>query len=233
MKRVNKNNFDINKFMNNKIAIHCNTREKANDFSKFLDSFGITWSSKTSPIEHNYWEVYKEDTCYTVYNILYYCNVDYYRDKGCKIYEWEIINENKVLGTKFKHGKVYKDNIGIKYKLNENGIIMFYNKSRGKWVESIETYNFFARNTFEEVSKKEIDWNKIPRGTKVQVRDDEYGEWVNRYFVKYDNKRDFKFLVSYIGKYDDFIGDDIENCEYNWNECKLHPSVEIKEEWYK
>ena len=47
-------------------AVHCDTEEKANEFLALADSVGYKWSSGTSLREENCWELYKEETCYSV-----------------------------------------------------------------------------------------------------------------------------------------------------------------------
>ena len=41
----NRNNFDLEKFKNEDIAIHCDTLQKSEDLMKILDKEGITWVS--------------------------------------------------------------------------------------------------------------------------------------------------------------------------------------------
>lgn len=82
--------------------------------------------------------------------------------------------------------------------------------------------------------EKEIDWNKVPEGTKVQVsdfRDD--CDWVNRYF-RSCNPKGFPFFTFEVWNRDKdkFTKKGFEGRE-QWKFCKIHPEVKIKEEWYK
>jgi len=69
------------------------------------------------------------------------------------------------------------------------------------------------------MKEKIISWNKVPRGTKVQVKNLMDEEWKEAYFEEtYDG-----CFYFYKAK----INDNIDLYKY----CKIHPSVEIPEEW--
>ncbi len=74
--------------------------------------------------------------------------------------------------------------------------------------------------------EKEIDWNKVPKWTKVQVRDFKEEKWKNIYFIDFSTNGIFK--ATYFDEFTFSEGDEID-----WYQCRIHPSVEIKEEWYK
>ncbi len=74
--------------------------------------------------------------------------------------------------------------------------------------------------------KREIDWSKVPKWTKVQVRDFEGEEWKNIYFINFSTNGIFK--ATYFDEFTFSEGDESE-----WYQCRIHPSVEIKEEWCK
>lgn len=74
--------------------------------------------------------------------------------------------------------------------------------------------------------EREIDWSKVPKWTKVQVRDFEGEEWKNSYFIGSSTNGVFK--ATYFDEFTFSEGD-----EYEWYQCKIYPSVETKEEWYK
>lgn len=81
--------------------------------------------------------------------------------------------------------------------------------------------------------KKEIDWSKVPKWTKVQVKDCEGEEYKNRYFFRYEKDEDWPFRV-FMLKDDEFTGyEHKEDDEEIFNLCRIHPSVSIQEEWYK
>lgn len=94
-------------------------------------------------------------------------------------------------------------------------------------------YNEVINGCFVEI-KREIDWTKVPRGTKVQVRDEKEDEWLNRYFlkiVKEEYEEDY-FEVA-LCEDNNFTGCKMEDyCSY-WKYCRVHESVLIPDEWYK
>lgn len=72
--------------------------------------------------------------------------------------------------------------------------------------------------------KKKIDWRKVPMGIKVIVSDSQpYGS-IEMIFIGYEPKlKKYPFIVT------DSMNDSVSSFKY----CEIHPSVEIKEEWYK
>lgn len=98
--------------------------------------------------------------------------------------------------------------------------------------EAAITYNEIFNTTFEEF-KREIDWSKVPRGTKVQVKDREGGKWENSYFIKYESsKEEYPFQVNE-WQDDDYTGFKMEQYSDFYKYCRIHESVAIPEEWYK
>ncbi len=80
--------------------------------------------------------------------------------------------------------------------------------------------------------KREIDWSKVPKWTKVQVRDFDSEEWKNGYFLKCEDEE-------YTGSYpfiatscDEFTISTADRKKERFAHCRLHESVEPKEEWY-
>ncbi|MDQ0151171.1 hypothetical protein ACFO6R_13345 [Eubacterium multiforme] len=73
--------------------------------------------------------------------------------------------------------------------------------------------------------QREIDWSKVPKWTKVQVRDNKDDKWRNTYFL------DRNGAVFHSTFCDEYTYDKDEILGF-W-QCKIHPSIEIKEEWYR
>lgn len=75
--------------------------------------------------------------------------------------------------------------------------------------------------------KREIDWTKIPFGTKVIACDYEEDldseEYASMFVGYYPQLEEYPFVTA------DSIIDDATSYRY----CRIHPDVEIKEEWYK
>lgn len=84
------------------------------------------------------------------------------------------------------------------------------------------------------MEKKEIDWSKIPKWTKVQVKDYPKAKWHNAYFCEYKEiESNFNYRVT---KYDEFVSEDLKEDDLvrtRYRCCRIHPSVTIPEEWYK
>lgn len=76
--------------------------------------------------------------------------------------------------------------------------------------------------------KREIDNSKIPFGTKVIVSDrtkdlNEFNGFTMK-FISYEPRlREYPFIVT----------ESLDENATSYKYCKIHPSVEIKEEWYK
>lgn len=66
-KKANKNNFNLDDFMNEKIVVNCKTEEMAKDFLNFLYNQEFKWYSGSSLFNRTYWDRYKEDTIYSGY----------------------------------------------------------------------------------------------------------------------------------------------------------------------
>ncbi|XZH34419.1 hypothetical protein ACSW8L_16710 (plasmid) [Clostridium perfringens] len=75
----------------------------------------------------------------------------------------------------------------------------------------------------------EIDWAKVPRWIKVQVKDYPEEPWYNAYFIGLDDSNeDYPYKATFC---DAFTL--IENSICGYIQCRIHPEQEIKEEWYK
>lgn len=84
MKKITLSEFFKN---DEKLAIHCDTEEKANLLLKAFDKMGKRWRSNQSYLEENNWRGFKEETCYENENL--YCYKSWYSDNGYKVYEFE------------------------------------------------------------------------------------------------------------------------------------------------
>lgn len=80
--------FNWEEFMdrNNKIAVHCKTKEEAIDFCKQMHKHGMKWQTGKSYINNDEWYYYKEKTCYS--NKGEFTSKVLYEDCGYKILEW-------------------------------------------------------------------------------------------------------------------------------------------------
>ena len=79
--------FDFNEWKNKKVVMHCKTREEAEAFCKEMDKAGLTWRLGHRYSEFNYFEEYKQNTCYH-FNEGVYGNIEGYIKMGFKILEY-------------------------------------------------------------------------------------------------------------------------------------------------
>lgn len=77
--------------------------------------------------------------------------------------------------------------------------------------------------------KKEIDWTKVPKFTKVQVKDSGTTKWENRYYIGYDKE----CMYSYKTTCCDPFTYETNTREESWEKIRIYDESDIKEEWYK
>lgn len=71
---------------------------------------------------------------------------------------------------------------------------------------------------------REIDWSKVPFGTKVQASDhSDLKECRRNSLVSYEKRLKKPFLI---------FNEEL-NEVFSYKYCRIHPSVKIQEEWYK
>lgn len=127
--------------------------------------------------------------------------------------------------------KDYDENLKIKDEGFEKYNINFVYKEAGSLGLGLKNL-LNSTNLLEKIweRKKEIDWSKVPKWTKVQVKFPGEIEWENYLFTDYLPNNGFKFCVAGF-KDDEFTG--YEATRHQVEYCRIHESVEIKEEWYK
>lgn len=80
--------FDWKKFEDDKIAVHCDTEEKAIDFFKKCEDKNMKWCDGDS-LSNTCWEVYDEETCYICENSRIYYSYLNYSKQNRKIINWD------------------------------------------------------------------------------------------------------------------------------------------------
>ena len=116
------------------------------------------------------------------------------------------------------------------YKVGNSGKLFYTDGT--EWEESDIYYNEIFDTYFVEF-KREIDWSKVPRGTKVQVSLTEKGDWFNRYFISIGKEDGEYAFVTSLALDDDFTSYEMEDFSDGWEYCRIHESVEIPDDWYK
>lgn len=111
----------------------------------------------------------------------------------------------------------FNDNLTEKL-FKELDIVEVYKERKGaelrptNWFENIENEEPIWKR------EEEIDWNKIPQWTKVQVRDSSNEKWRNAYFLNYVLDEKFKFKTTFYDKFTSegglFGG--------SWKQCRLY-----------
>lgn len=88
----NRNTIDLEEFVNGKVAIHCDTLEKVNDFFNVLKEHEFLWETCKPLEEETYYSVHEDATAYNfeTFGILY-GNVGYYRNQKYKVIKWEVV----------------------------------------------------------------------------------------------------------------------------------------------
>ena len=76
--------------------------------------------------------------------------------------------------------------------------------------------------------KKEIDWSKVPKFTRVQVRDDNEEDWLERYFIGYMGDNIAPYMATAYGEFT--YKKDTNAC---WEQIRIYDESEIQEDWYK
>lgn len=80
-------------------AVWCKTEELANEFLALTASFGYKWFSGKKLTDNNYWQQYKENTCYHYSQFfgdtgLTYCDKDYFIDSKIEVVEFKSLKKH-------------------------------------------------------------------------------------------------------------------------------------------
>lgn len=81
--------------------------------------------------------------------------------------------------------------------------------------------------------EKEIDWNKVPKFTRVQVKDCNEEEWTNMYFIGIRDTKYYPYTTSYCSEFSYGKGQDARLRESCWEQIRIYDESEIQEDWYK
>ena len=113
-----------------KYAMHCKTKEEAEDFCRYLDSIGQKWKYGVSYIRKTFWNNWESETAYD-FNSADFGRVSDYKNNGYKILEWSnFMNDTKkkkeridkvfdILGVKLNECFKIKGSIGL-YRIDDN-----------------------------------------------------------------------------------------------------------------
>lgn len=84
--------FKIKDYVGSNCAMHCDTREKAEIFLRFLKKqaprYWSIYRTNIDVLKMNLRKEYREDRCYN-FNEMTYCDEKYYREHGFQILEFD------------------------------------------------------------------------------------------------------------------------------------------------
>ena len=158
-----------------RLAIHCNTEEKANKLLKEFDKFGKTWWTGEGYLENTCFHTYKDKTCY--FNDGWLCEIEYYEnDNNYKIYSFEdIIFEEqckpknlipeiaKMLGVEIGEEFFVVERGHTKYKLDLEHGLMYFDILGNRWFRTENTLNELLLN-ISTIKKS----SQVPEITKAE-----------------------------------------------------------------
>lgn len=142
--------------------------------------------------------------------------------------EFGLVFKNKILFlNNFIYLKDFTEDLKVESKRVELDIIKVYKPRTIFCLGDLINIKEIDLDLIWEREKK-VDWTKVQFGTEVIVSDrtidlDEYNGIIMK-FVSYEPRlREYPFIVT------DSINDSVSSFKY----CRIHPDVEIKEEWCK
>ena len=201
MEKLNRNNADIKKILNKKVAVVCDSKEKELDFRKWVKQY-------INAVDEDY--VYTNCGNGICINLEYdrliweWDYTNYFLEDNYSVYEWEIAEEQKTYTIKDvveNEGKVYKcitdSNSGVLYKYIDDVLYATYN--RIEWRKSLVKlrkllkYEFIEckpepkKITFEEAFKEIAEEEKTYTIKDVVENEGKiYRSITNNCIYKYD-----------------------------------------------
>ena len=166
MEKLNRNNADIKKILNKKVAIVCDSKEKELDFRKWVKQY-------INAVDEDY--VYTNcgnGICIKLqFDGLKWDYTNYFLENNYSIYEWEIAEEEEEKTYTIKdvvenEGKVYKCitdcNNGVLYKYIDDVLYASYNRyDRIEWKKSLVKLRKLLKYEFAEYK---IEYKPEPKG---------------------------------------------------------------------
>ena len=145
--KLNRNNANINKILNKKVAVICDTKEKELDFRKWAKQYVDNVWTEISYITKNI-ALNLEDIG------VRFAGINWYIENNYEIYEWEIAEEQKICTIKDvveNKGKIYKSknlpsNVLFKYEYGK----LFLKSTISGWINNWHPLEDILELEFEE-----------------------------------------------------------------------------------
>lgn len=148
---------DFDYIANNRVAVHCDTEKKANEFIKKAHEAGCKGIGN-----RNFWKVYYRETCYEIATDcdIFYSGIDYFKNKGYEIIEYVLDAEEtplpklcELLGVDVNEEFIVEGDSENKYKITGDG--KFYYKNNSNWLASpaVRTDILYNPNLIIKVKK--------------------------------------------------------------------------------
>ena len=172
--KLNRNNADINKLRDRKVAVRLVGKGEEIDFRKWLKENGIHFNYKEYLLIGN-WAI--TETCYCIEgNSWDWYDEKWFIEKGYEIYEWEIVEEKTytIKDVVENVGKVYKcitdSNCGVLYKYVDD-VLYVTNKCGIEWRKSLVGLRKLLKYEFIECKPepKEITFEEALKEMETKV----------------------------------------------------------------
>ncbi len=170
--------WELFKDKSNKIAVHCKTEEEAKDFCKQMHEHGIKWWTGESCLDDNWWEEYRENTCYE--GVGMFGGYEYYESVNHTILEYEDYftkEQQKLIVIPKKCRRVLKQ-LNKKYEWiakDKNGRVYIYTKEPVR-----ELYEWISQGRKERIDelfpKLDYSWLSFEDYAPVNFREVLKGE---------------------------------------------------------
>lgn len=127
-------------------------------------------------------------------------------------------------------GVMYLDTYNEELKHNSDSdwdVVVVYQSDVFGWGLK-HTLDYASESNVIWKRNKEIDWLKVPKWTKVKVRDYKDGKWINEYFLQVVDDSEYPFETTLC---DEFTYNPMEKNRYKY--IKLYDDTKSPEEWFK
>lgn len=128
------NTFNFKEWENQKVVMHCSTREEAENFCRVMHEAGKKWCDGTSYLCRTEWDDLKENTCYR-FNNGSFGSLQLYKDNFL-ILEWSNYMNNHFTKSDLKNGDV------IVYRSGKINIVCV---DTGTCITPKENFNYLER----------------------------------------------------------------------------------------